>query len=113
MTTVAGKLPPPNIRGAYPNKGERVGPAWAAAWRFLRDGIPCDTVTLVRRMTQVWWPNDEPITAATARNLLRQAARAGVIRIHGTEGQKITSYELDPTYVHPLTRRAAKYGASK
>lgn len=113
MTTVRGKLPPPNFQGAYPNRGERIGPAWAAAWRFLRDGAPCDTVTLLRRMTQVWWPNEEPVAQATALNLLCRAKRAGIIRAHTTDGQKITAYELHPDYVHPLARRAAKYGASK
>lgn len=66
----------PNFSGDYPGEGQRIGPAWRAAWDALRDGAehPAeDLVTIMRGAAD--------IQDRTARNLLRQARAAGVLRV--------------------------------
>jgi hypothetical protein len=73
----------PNIAGEYPLAGERIGPAWRAAWRML---------------DREQWINGGDVAAAvaprcglqveTVKNLLSSARRAGLLeqriqRAHG------------------------------
>jgi hypothetical protein len=64
----------PDFAGTYPSSGELIGPAWQAAWDALcKEG---------------WIPGDElaqimcacvNIELKTAKNLLRQARKVGVL----------------------------------
>lgn len=64
----------PNIRGTYPLAGERIGPAWRAAWSFMANGSWVYAARVVAEMTSA-----AAIERKTAENLLRQAAHAGLI----------------------------------
>lgn len=58
----------------YPNQGAQIGPAWRAAWRVLRDGREHTVTELAAEMCQAGGIQDR-----TARNLLRQARREGIL----------------------------------
>lgn len=69
---------PPNFTATYPLGGEKIGPAWRAAWRALcdepRSWHPVgDLVTAMRDAAQIIDP--------TARNLLRSARKAGLLEV--------------------------------
>lgn len=79
---------PPNFgqRGAYPLAGERIGPAWRAAWTALcRAGQPgwLDGDTLAATMTAAVDIEDK-----TARGLLAKGAAAEVLEVRYRRGGK-------------------------
>ena len=62
--------------GTYPGGGERIGVAWRAAWAILRDGFEHSADELSEAMRAAVEIQDK-----TARNLLRQARAAGVLKV--------------------------------
>lgn len=64
----------PQINGNYPLAGERLGPAWRRMWRELGDGQPHVSRDFARRLAP-----HIGIKIDTIEELLRQAARRGVI----------------------------------
>lgn len=66
----------PNFRGDYPGAGERIGPAWQAAWDELCSGreIRGDQLTAAMLDTV-------DIKSHTAESLLRQARQYGVLNV--------------------------------
>jgi hypothetical protein len=87
---------PPNFSRNYPLGGERIGPAWRAAWRVLASS-PRRWHTagaLAERMTA------EQIEDRTARTLLAAARSADVIevryRVTGTPRRRRAEYRTAP-----------------
>lgn len=71
----------PNIRGTYPLAGERIGPAWRAAWAELTTDTWTDGSSLAARVGPA-----HGIGAETVVNLLRQARAAGLLEVTQRRG---------------------------
>lgn len=74
----------PNFSGAYPLAGERLAPAWRAAWDLLLDGDWHHVQVLTLRMIR---SGDIGIQHNTAMNLLGQATKAGILERMGYASQ--------------------------
>ena len=64
----------PNFNGSYPLAGERIGPAWRDLWTLLADDqwqCGTDLASAVG--------STHNLAEATVKNLLRSAARAGLL----------------------------------
>lgn len=80
----------PQINGDYPLAGDRVGPAWRRLWRELRDGQPHAGLALQRLAPRL------DVAPRTIAELLRQAARRGVIeQVGGGRGRKVSYRRTD------------------
>lgn len=66
----------PNFTGEYPGQGQMIGPAWRAAWALLRSGDELSASRLAEAMCAA-----SPIMEQTARNLLSQARKSGVLDV--------------------------------
>lgn len=64
----------PNFKGNYPLGGERIGPLWREMWEALADGAWRSGGTLAGTCAP-----RHGLDAKTARGILRQAAKAGVL----------------------------------
>lgn len=86
----------PNFRGNYPNAGERIGPAWQAAWAcLLRNEGQAFQEDLTDTMIE-----DGGIQEATATNLLRKAVKARVLTLTDDDGirtYRIAARKPEPT----------------
>lgn len=67
--------PAPDFNPGYPSTGERIGPAWRAAWLLLSDERWHSSADLRAVMMPAG-----PVVAGTAMNLLGQAARKKLIK---------------------------------
>lgn len=90
------KTDPPNFAGNYPLAGERIGPAWRAAWDVLSDGSWRSKLQIVPVMCKAG-----PVVPITALNLLRAARRAGVLEVRRTVraddgGEGAADYRIKP-----------------
>lgn len=79
--------PAPDFRGTYPSAGERIGPAWQAAWEDLADRQWV-------KGTDFAWKLAERVglAPATIRGLLRQAAAASVLEVELRFAGKLDGY---------------------
>jgi hypothetical protein len=68
----------PDFVEGYPSRGKLIGPAWEAAWEALNDGQWHTRSTVAKLMAE-----QVNIKTKTAMNLLRKAARAGLILQRG------------------------------
>jgi hypothetical protein len=66
----------PNFRGTYPLAGERIGPAWRAAWTRLSESQWTCGGDIVAEVAP-----GVGIADATVANLLRQARQAGILAV--------------------------------
>jgi len=73
MPTISEQAPDFGDSG-YPGLGQQIGPGWRAAWALLRDGDEHRVSDLAAVMTKAGAIQDR-----TARNLLRQARREGIL----------------------------------
>jgi hypothetical protein len=73
MPTISEQAPDFGDSG-YPNLGQQIGPAWRAAWLVLSDGDEHTVTELTAAMMPAGGIMDR-----TARNLLRQARREGIL----------------------------------
>lgn len=72
----------PNFSGTYPGSGDRIGPAWRAAWIMLADGLERSVAELhvpMTRAAEAASGDGEGIALKTTGNLLRQAAKRGLL----------------------------------
>jgi hypothetical protein len=85
--------PAPNFVGSYPGSGERIGPAWSAAWDAL-----CQHQVLTGDQLSEIMCQAVDIKDKTAKNLLRKARSAGLLEVsyHKKPGQKYsqTKYKI-------------------
>ena len=76
----------------YPLAGERIGPAWVAAWCLLHQHATVSTEDLVTAMHE-----HHGVAPSTARSLLGMAAKAGHIcgaRYGGQQGKRVLAWRL-------------------
>ena len=72
---------PPNFFGNYPLDGERIGPAWRAAWsRLTADPSRWHTADELAELMV----DTSGVVDKTARNLLRQARQRGLLAVRYT-----------------------------
>lgn len=94
----------PNFRGNYPNAGERIGPAWRAAWAcLLRNEGQAFQEDLTDTMIE-----DGGIQEATATNLLRKAVKARVLTLTDDDGirtYRIAARKLEPVRVETAAEK--------
>lgn len=65
----------------YPGNGERIGPAWRAAWATLSDGAwhgRDELIEVMQRMAH--FHSGAGIVEITALNILRRARRNGILK---------------------------------
>lgn len=76
------KTDAPNFRGTYPLAGEKIGPAWRAAWAQLSRTSWVDGTSLAGEV-------GPPLELApeTVVNLLRQARQAGLLEVRLVRAQ--------------------------
>jgi hypothetical protein len=105
---VCNVLPPksaeaPNIAGNYPLGGEKIGPAWRAAWHFLATThprwMPKRDITAVMVRTG--------IVEDTAESLLQQASRRRVLEVRyrktDNRGQTRAQYRIAQVKASPVS----------
>lgn len=72
----------PNFGGNYPMGGERLAPAWQAAWDTLGNG----RYHAVEDLIDVMAIGTTPLTERTRMNLLHAARRAGLLEVRYRKG---------------------------
>lgn len=72
----------PNISGTYPLAGERVGPAWRAAWALLQEGSWVDGPSLAAEVA-----GSTGVAAKTVTNLLQKARAHRLLEVRRVRDQ--------------------------
>lgn len=66
----------PSISGNYPLAGEKIGPAWRAAWSQLSQKTWADAASLAGELAA-----QHGLSQKTLANLLREARKAGLLEV--------------------------------
>lgn len=91
------QLEAPNFTssGSYPLGGERIGPAWRAAWAaLLAEPHGVSAPTLKAAMCTA-----ADVVDKTAELLLQKARRAGVLEVHYVQGHRRVAWYRIPSNI--------------
>jgi hypothetical protein len=98
-----GQLEVPNFypNSSYPLGGERIGPAWRAAWSVLLAeprGVPGPTLVVAMCLAA-------DIVDKTASLLLQKARKAGILEVRYVKGRRrVAWYRIAPQALAAATK---------